>query len=210
MTHGESDLTRRRVLAGLGTSAATLAAGSGAVAAQDDAGSDRIAVPAIIPETNELSADENYTGFLLKLNERLEADVSGIGGCTVGGWSPSTPLVYEAQIVDTVNTSENDGYEVIPSSAYLPQDTTFEPGDVFVVNSQSPCDGEYVGLQLENIRDSEDAVSYEFEREESGGGDASGGGGESGALGPGFGPLAAVGGIAGGAYALLRRSDDGD
>jgi hypothetical protein len=208
MSHGENGLTRRRVLAGLGTGAATLATGSGAVAAQDDGGSDKIAVPAIMPETNDLSVDQNYTGYLLKLTDRLEAEVEGIGGCVVEGWSPSNPRVFGTKVVDTVTSGQGDEYEVIPSSAYLPQDTDFEAGDLFVINNQSQCADGYIGIQMENIRDSQDPVTYQFDREANEGAEDAGDG--SGALGPGFGPLAAVGGVVGGAYALARRGDDED
>ena len=212
--------SRRQVLTAVGTSSVGLVAGSGVVAAQENgsgnesgAGSqseaDRIAIPAIMPETGMISADENYTGFLLKLTARLEGTgVEGIGDCTVGGWSPSNPRVFETQVVDTVSANNSDSYEVIPSSAYLPQDTDFQAGDLFVINSQSRCGGGYLGITLENIRAAENAVSYNYTRDE--GGNGSGDGGGSGALGPGFGPVAAVGGVLGGAYALARRGRDED
>jgi hypothetical protein len=206
----DSHLSRRRLLATTGSSLVALTAGSGLAAAQDGgngSGSQKVSVPAIMPETNDISADEDYTGYLLKLTERLEAEVEGIGGCTVEGWSPSDPLVYDTKVVDTVSAGETDEYEVIPSSAYLPQDTTFEPGDLFVINNQSQCSDGYLGIQMENIRDSQDSLTYEFERDSEGG---DGGDDGSGAIGPGFGPLAAAGGVLGGAYALARRGRDDD
>ncbi|MFC5971441.1 hypothetical protein ACFPYI_08880 [Halomarina salina] len=212
MSQSDRQVTRRRLLGAVGTSVVGLTAGSGIAAAQDDGGggdggSDKVAVPAIMPETGEISADEDYTGFMLKLDSQLEqSSVGDIGGCTVEGWSPSTPLVFETQVVDTVNTSESDSYEVIPSSAYLPQDTSFGAGDLFIINNQSQCADGFLGIQLENIRSSENPVSYDFSRESDGGG--GGGGGGSDAIGPGFGPLAAVGGVLGGAYGLARRGSD--
>lgn len=213
--------TRRRVLTTVGTATVGLTAGSGVVAAQDnesgndsgadsaDSESEKVAVSAIMPETGMISADEDYTGFLLKLTGELDTGVEGIGDCTVEGWSPSNPRVFETQVVDSVNAGQSDAYEVIPSSVYLPQDTDFRAGDLFVINNQSECTEGYLGIQLENIRASENAVSYNFTRQnESGDGGGSGGGSD--AIGPGFGPVAAVGGVLGGAYALARRGRGGD
>ncbi|MFD1513179.1 hypothetical protein [Halomarina rubra] len=209
MTEPNARLSRRRLLATAGTSVAALAAGPTVLAAQDGE-SERVAVPAVMPQTGAISGDEDYTGFLLKLTSELDTTVEGVGGCTVEGWTPSNPRVFETQVVDTVNAGENDQYEVVPSSAYLPQDTDFASGDLFVINNQSACGGgEFLGIQLENVRDSEDAVRYNFSREDvssDGGGDD----GESGALGPGFGPVAALGGVLGGAYALARRGRGDD
>lgn len=61
---------------------------------------------------------------------------------------------------------------------------------------------------MENIRSDENPVSYNFTRDEGEGG--GGGGGDSGAIGPGFGPVAALGGVLGGAYALARRGHGDD
>jgi len=78
---------------------------------------------------------------------------------------------------------------------------------VFVINSQHDCpEGAYVGLQLEQLLARNLDRGYNDVSE--GEGDSGGGGGSSGAAGPGFGPLAAVGGIAGGAYALLRSNGE--
>jgi len=202
----DTRLSRRRLLASVGTSAAALTVGSGVVAAQDG---ERIATPAIIPETGSVSADENYTGFLLKLDEELDVSYDGIGSCSAEGWTPSNPRAFSAKLVDTVSAGENDSYEVIPSSVALPQDTDFADGDLFVINNQSTCSGGgFLNVQMENIRSDENPVSYNFTRDEGEGG--GGGGGDSGAIGPGFGPVAALGGVLGGAYALARRGHGDD
>ncbi|MWG34719.1 hypothetical protein [Halomarina oriensis] len=206
----DTAVSRRRMLVTAGTSVAALTAGSGVAAAQDngsDGGGASIAVPGIIPETGSISADEDYTGFLLKLDDELDVSYDGIESCSAENWSPSDPRAFNAKLVDTVNAGAEDSYEVIPSSVALPQDTEFTTGDLFVVNNQSTCSGGgFLNVQMENVRSSEGRVRYNFTREsDPGSGDGSG------AIGPGFGPVAALGGVLGGAYALARRGrSDGD
>lgn len=210
-----TSLSRRRLLAAAGTVGAGLTAGPAVASAQDNgtngSGNEsgdggRINTRAIIPETGRISADEDYTGMFLQLTNRLEdAQAAGVEECDYADWDPGNTDVYEAQLIDKIG----DETDVIASSVYLPHRTDLRTGDVFVIDNQHDCpQGGYIGIRLEQLRAAGIEREYgEIQGENDGGG---GGGDTSGAYGPGFGPLAAVGGIAGGAYAFLRGSGDGD
>lgn len=202
-------LSRRQLLATAGTVGAGLTVEPAVASAQEngtnESGADgsRVTTRAIMPETDRISNDQNYTGLFLHLTARLEdAQVEGVEQCDFANWDPGNTDVYETQLINRIG----DDTETVASSAYLPHQTDLRPGDVFVINSQHDCpEGAYIGLRLEQLLARDLDRGYDDVSE--GEGDSGGGGGSSGAAGPGFGPLAAVGGIAGGAYALLRRSD---
>lgn len=203
-------LSRRRVLSTTATGLAGLAAGPALASAQEDNGSDdgseRIQTRGLVPETERVTADDDYTGLFVQLTARLEDLDVGAGDidCSFMNWDPENTDVYEAQLVERSGSE----YETIPSQVYVPRDTDLTAGDLFIVNSQRSCSGPYIGVQLENIRaDGLDRGYTDVGSTGNEGGDGGAGGGSSGAFGPGFGPLAAVGGLAGGAYALARRGD---
>ena len=205
-------LSRRRLLTTAGTLGAGLTVGPAVAGAQENengTGNDsadesedgsRINTRAIMPETDRISSDQDYTGFFLQLTNRLDdTQVAGVEECDFADWDPGNTDVYETQLVNEIG----DDTETLASSVYLPRQTDLRTGDVFVINNQHDCPEEaYIGIQLEQLR----AGGIERGYGEVDDGDGGDDGGSSGAVGPGFGPLAAVGGIAGGLYALLRGS----
>jgi len=203
-------LSRRQLLATTGTVGAGLTVGPAVASAQengtDESGDDgsRVTTRAIMPETDRISNDQNYTGLFLHLTARLEdTQVEGVEQCDFANWDPGNTDVYETCLINRIG----DDTEIVASSAYLSRQTDLRPGDVFVINSQHDCpEGAYIGLRLEQLLARNLDRGYNDVSE--GEGDSGGGGGSSGAAGPGFGPLAAVGGIAGGAYALLRSNGE--
>lgn len=199
-------LSRRRLLTTAGALGAGLTVGPAVAGAQENGTGNgsanesgdgsRINTRAIMPETGRISNDRDYTGFFLQLTNRLEdTQVAGVEECDFADWDPGNTDVYETQLINKIG----DDTETIASSVYLPHRTDLRTGDVFVINNQHNCpDGAYIGIQLEQLRAGGTDRGY--------GEVADSDGGSSGAVGPGFGPLAAVGGIAGGLYALLRGS----
>lgn len=216
----EATLSRRRLLRTTGAGIAGLTATSTLAGAQEDNdsgngsgtqsddGSLRIQTRGIMPETGRVTKDSDYTGFLVQLTNRLEDTqvASGDLQCSFANWSPENTTVYETQLIDRVDQET----ESIASVIYLPSDVDLRSGDVLIINKQHNCSGAYIGVRLENILASDRTRGY-VEAGLAQNGSALDGGqspGSSGAFGPGFGPLAAVGGLAGGAYALARRGDD--
>ncbi|WP_254536645.1 hypothetical protein [Halomarina litorea] len=209
----DATLSRRRLLTTTGAGLAGLAAAPGLASAQEqngsndsengsDDGSLRIQTRGVMPETGRVTADKDYTGFLVHLTARLDSlDVGDISECSFVNWNPDDTDIFETQLVDRVGQEQ----ETIASTVYVPNGTDLRPGDLLVINSQRECSNAYIGVQMENIRAPNRKRGYVAA--DSGQTGAEGDGGSSGAFGPGFGPLAAVGGLAGGAYALARRGD---
>jgi hypothetical protein len=220
----DTTLSRRSLLRTTGAGAAGLAAVPGLAAAQEQNASNetedgnggggggdglRILTRGIMPETGRITRDQDYTGFFVQLTARLEdIDVGSIGSCSFMDWDPENTNLYETQVIDRTDQER----ESIASTLYLPSDTDLRAGDLLVIDEQHNCSGEpYIGVQLENILASNRTRGYTGvgatgDTTAGGGGDAGAGAGSSGAFGPGFGPLVAVGGLAGGTYALARRS----
>ncbi len=209
----ETTLSRRRLLRTTGAGIAGLTATSTLAGAQEDNdsgngsdGSLRIQTRGLIPETDRVTSDDDYTSLFVQLTARLEELDAGAGDidCSFMNWDPGETDIYEAQLIERVGT----GSETIASQVYVPQDTDLTAGDLFIINNQRSCSGPYIGVQMENIRaDGLDRGYTEVGSTGVEGGDSADEGGSSGAFGPGFGPLAAVGGLVGGAYALARRGD---
>lgn len=177
-----SGLTRRGVLAGLAT-------GTAGLAAPATAQPGGITTEAVVPESEAFSTDD-YTGFFVHL--------TGAGGpepddtvdqCSVADWDPDDPDVYEAQLVDDAGEDSRS----TSTTVYANAETELETGSLFVVNTQHDCPGDFVGLELEELLASGIEPSF-GERP----------GEPTSAIGPGFGPVAALTGLTAGALALWR------
>ncbi|WP_254542989.1 hypothetical protein [Halomarina pelagica] len=205
MTVGDS-VSRRTLLAGVG---ATLL-GAGSASAQEngsgngtnatgDGAEERVDTSAIMPE-RPAGENTDYTGMFVHLTNKLKnVDVQGIEQCEVANWDPDETEVFEIQLVDKVGNRE----EIYGSSMYFPNNLNLAPGQLFVIDNQQPCTNGYLGVQLseilaENVTRGFAGNGTRAEGEE--------GGGSSGAFGPGFGPVGALGGIAAVGYALARRA----
>lgn len=206
----QKTLSRRRLLRTTGAGLTGLATGPALISAQEDNntgdGNRRIHTRGLMPETDRVTRDDDYTGFFVQLTARLEDLDAGAGDidCSFMDWDPGETDIYEAQLVERLGSE----YETIPSQMYVSQDTDLTAGDLFIINNQSSCSGPYVGVQIENIR--ADGLDRGYTNLGSAGAEEetnAAESGSSGAFGPGFGPSVAIGGLVGGIYALARWGD---
>ncbi|QLH76528.1 hypothetical protein HZS55_04055 [Halosimplex rubrum] len=204
-TPGEVAVTRRSVLA---KGAATL--GAGAVAAGGFVGASGVATAQIteagaIPRPSKWGDDTNFAGFMVHVGgslsperERVAADCELVGSDT---WPPDEMLAYDAQLINR----KDDSTEQAETTLYIGETADVTAGKLYIVNRFDRCDGDFLGVSLEQIGLSEVNVDGEGPNAAT----TEPGDGGSGAFGPGFGPLATAVGLLGGG-ALLRRRDDGN
>lgn len=134
--------TRRRVLAGAAT-----ALGAGASAGFVGDASAQILQPALVP-TPERWSDANLTGFMVHLGGRISPTTPDeIPACDFADWPPDEAYAYDAALInhEGPDTQEED------VEVYLDWNLNVDPGDLFIVNTSTRCDTDYVGLQLEQI-----------------------------------------------------------
>lgn len=206
---------RRGFLRAAGIAAATplVASGAaGAATAQDNSYARKM----VFPRVERFSKD--YVGRFIILSDPLqkEPNAEAINGCDFVDWSPERTDVYEALIVDRHQTQE----AVTLQELYVKAGTEYAPGSLFIVGQQSTCPQDYVGVLANSVPDERlPPIDNESRQTVAGGGNGTGTeartgttavqqGGVLSSGGSGFGPLAALSGVAGTAWHLLR--DDGD
>jgi hypothetical protein len=210
----DETVSRRRLLTVVGAGGVALAGGPALAVGQANnssgdggPGDRRLTTPAIIPITGQISATDDYTGFFLHLTRRLESpgdtSIAGLKNCKTAGWTPNNPHIFEVQIITVGEETDTIG-----STVYLPRDLQPSAGQLFIINSQQRCGGEaYISIQIEELLAQNVSRGFRTNTTGAGTGDTEGAGG-SGASGPGFGLIAAVGGLLAGGYTLARRTHD--
>ncbi|WP_276273327.1 hypothetical protein [Haloarcula litorea] len=180
--------SRRSVLAGAGAALGTLAVGTGAADA-------RAETKAVVAEGDETEND--LTGFFVHVGPTTSPiDAQVAAGCAFADWSDDATTAYDVTLVDRAEPE----YARYERTAYVPDSVQLPPGSLFVVNSQERCTEGYVGVRLLQIGSDrlEAAASGDVPDRTAADG--------TGASGPGFGVLAALGGLVGWG-ALERRRE---
>lgn len=200
---GETELTRRSMLAG---SAATL--GTGVVAARGLAAASGVAAgqiteAAAIPQPERWS-DANLAGFMIHIGSTASIDrADAARQCGVPGsdtWPPDELLAYEVQLINR----KDDATGEVGTTMYIGGRAEVAPGKLYVIDSFNRCGNGFVGLSLEQIGRSDLEVTVNSGNA----GTTAADDGGSGAFGPGFGLPAAVAGILGGGALLQRGESD--
>ncbi len=208
--------TRRRFLRG-GAAAAgaalapSLAGRASAAATETPTGGGNITVAGALPADAPTFGSSDYVGLVLQVGNRTGgADPSGIGSCpfvqTGTAAEEGTYTAIDADKIWAYNAeiSERGGGSTETTTLFsLAQNTTLGPDKRYIINDQQKC-GDYVQVQLEMLSESGQGP----ETTVSGGGGGGEGEGTTETSTPGFGVLAALGGVGAAAGALAFRGDD--
>lgn len=187
-------LPRRAVLAAAGTAAATAVAPTAAA---------RYTTRMVVPPARSFVGEEGYSGYFLHVGSEstgeLEAD--SLSGCGFGDWPPDDLAYFNGRLIDRIDQDARE----IETQIYVPATAGISPGTLWVVNREVTCPDEYVGLSVEQIGA---AVVVGSSDADEGGGTTSASDSPTDGGGPGFGPLAALAGVAAGVAGYARRRDD--
>ena len=194
-------MDRRRFLRAAGVTGAAVAAPfavSGSAAAQQ-----QYARQMMFPRVEQFSKD--YVGRFILLSDPLqnEPKTDLIRECEFTNWAPENTDVYEALIVDRHQTQE----AVTVQNLYMKAGTEYPPGTLFIVGEQAMCPQDYVGVLANRVPDERLPPINNSSRQMVSGTTQSESGGPITGGQPGFGALAALSGIAGTAWHLLRTDD---
>ena len=197
-TEPDSAVTRRTVLAGLGSAVGTLAATDPVVGQQDG-----ITGRALLPAVEGIQA-ENLPGYFVHVDPNPNPVEASFGDeCAFADWPADETVGYQILLIDR----KDDDHYSMEMRLYVPDDRSVPGGTLYVVNGATQCAGEYVGVELERMAADTSVL-----------GEVAGGGGvdtpddqtettQTAADGGGFGTLAALAGLAG-AGALARWRDE--
>lgn len=200
-------VTRREVVRGAVGAVSAVAVGSATVTAHEEHQAteteaegeptgtgdedDRVFSTAVVRDSAPKLGRDSFVGVFIHITgTTTEPDESGIGNCP--SFNSDQPLAtLRAQFLDIYQDGdwrEEEGVLFIDAT-----NPDVEPGKLFIVNRQDPCGESHVELQLEQIGASRIDVPTSTPTETASG------------RAPGFGPLAAVTGLALGATGILRR-----
>ncbi|MFB6083367.1 MAG: hypothetical protein ABEJ94_03885 [Halorientalis sp.] len=197
----EVTVSRRTLLAGVG-SAAGLAAATGSAVAQDKP--QGITTRAAIPAADEEYDAGNLPGYFVHVYPNpnpVQAPLSE--ECAYANWPRDRTMTYEVLVIDRAGTEQFS----TKTRLYVPQSRDIPRGGLFVINDVHECAGSYIGIELEQL--SADATVKA---------DLGNVGAESTASSParttdgdgaGLGILAALSGLAGLGALAHRHGDDG-
>ncbi|WP_424017360.1 hypothetical protein ACOZ4N_15980 [Halorientalis pallida] len=191
-------VSRRTVLAGLGSAGLLAATGTAVGQAQSEGITTRAAVP---------EAEEYDTASLAGFFVHVDTDPDPIQAplaeeCGYADWPRDETMAYEVLLIDRKDTD----HFATETRVYVPDDRSIPSGGLFVINEVEQCPGSYVGVELEQI-----AADASVLDDVTPGGDAAadpGATGTTAADGPGLGVLTALSGLAG--AGALARWVDGD
>ena len=182
---------------------------------------------AAIPQSAPTFGKNDYVGLFIQVKQRAgNVNPSGIASCPFvqQGTAPEEGTYtsidadklwgYNAEILQRVNTDTEGRSTTLFSLAQNgPQ---IDPGQIYVINAAQKC-GEYVQVQLEQVGNSQIDAKSGAGAETAGtegigaeAGDETTTGGATTSNTPGFGVLAAVGGMAAAAVGLAARDAGGD
>lgn len=208
---GERGVTRRRALVGTAATLGSCAVGASGLASASGVAAAQITESAVIPDVEKWD-DPNLAGFMIHVGQELTPEDTRIGAdCHPPGsdpWPPDEILAYNAQLIDR---KQEDAPEVA-TTLHISGDVEIAPGQLFLINRFNRCGDGYVGITVEQIgrRDlaagpGEQATNrpvVDIEEDERPNTDV-----PTGAIGPGFGPMASIAALLAGAL-LRRRGDD--
>ena len=168
----------------------------------------RITTMAVTLEQEDIQSD--LVGMWIHISRPVEPVQASVADqCDVVDWGNQDTLTYDAKLIDRRNEVYEQSIQI-----YLPRRAEVGGGDLVIINDEVSCQSGYVGIELEQIgaRNVDAGIKPGEGLTETGaetGAEAAGGAQEpTGGAGPGFGLLAAVGGLLG-AGRLLKRNDEG-
>lgn len=185
---------RALVRAGGGVAAATLGAGvAGGASAQ-------ITTDGALPADAPTLENDNYPGLFVRVgDEKSDADTAGVGSCEFIEEGTGA-VAYEATLVD----KGQEGTRTADTTLYAAEgNADVNPEKAFVVNAQNSCGEEFVGVNLEQIGESQLADGT---AESTSGTVEVGVQDTSSQETPGFGAVTALAGLAGAAAVALGRA----
>ncbi|WP_436908650.1 hypothetical protein [Halosimplex marinum] len=142
-------VSRRRVLRGAATAGAG-AVGAGALASTSGVGSAQITQAAAIPDVTRWEND-NLAGFMIHVGGATSPSQTRVAeGCVPPGsdtWPPDEMLAYEAMLI---NRKQGDTPEA-ETTLYIGGSVEVLPGQLYLINRFNRCDGDFVGVVLEQI-----------------------------------------------------------
>ncbi|MBX0322628.1 hypothetical protein EGH21_06255 [Halomicroarcula sp. F13] len=127
------------------------------------------------------SGTGDLTGFFVHFGQSTNpVEAQTATDCGFADWPDDETTAYDVTLIDRARPD----YEQYERTVYVPDSTDFQPGNLYVVNSQERCTTGYVGVRLVQLgsRQLEAAVS----------GDAEAVTETSGGSGAGFGVVAAL------------------
>lgn len=191
--------TRRSILRGGAASIGAFAAIPGVVTGR------QVTQTAVIPSP-EPWADDNLAGFMIHVGGSQSPVESNEAECDYENWPPEQPVAYEATIINRkdAETPEQD------INLFIAEDVDIPPGALYLINTFERCESGYIGVQIERIgrRDvqlsnASDAPVADVEDDSRPNTQT----GPSGAIGPGFGALAAIAAVVGGGLLARLRGE---
>ena len=200
-------ITRRRLvrkIAAVGATAVPLSAGTATAQTDADDEGRETTLTAALPADAPTYGHDDYTGLFVQAgNRKGSVDPAGIGSCSfVASEDIETVWGYNAEMFE--RHEETQGGETTTLYA-LAENPSIGPDKRYIVNDFRPC-GDYVEVELETLQTGN--VSGPETATPGGEGD---GAGATEATTPGFGIVAALGGIGTAiAGALATRGGEGD
>ena len=203
---GESPVrhSRRAVLAGTVT---TLTAVTGLTTR---AAGRQGTVPAVIPKPDRW-ADENLAGFMIHVGPTTDpTELAAAESCDFADWPPETTLAYDATLINRKQGDTPEKNTVL----YASDETSIPAGALFLINTFTTCESDYVGVNLEQIGrydvgpgSASDYGPVADVEEDERPNEPTNTSGSSGAVASGFGVLAALAGTLAGVWLRLRDGE---
>ncbi|WP_255198158.1 hypothetical protein [Halorarius litoreus] len=177
--------SRRSVLA------ATGAVGAAALVPTASA---RYTTRMVIPSADGFTGDEDLVGYFVHLGSTTDVstDPADVDGCGFENWSPTDLSAFDGRLLDRLDEDHRE----TEMTVHVAGDAEVDTGTLWIINGTVECPDGQVGLEVEQVGASVPVSTAEST--------------PSSAIGPGFGPLAAVGGLLAGVAALARRHRSGE
>lgn len=193
---------RRTVLRGTALAIGTAVGGGVGAAQTEETPENRVTTMSVTPEQEDVAGD--MVGMWIHLGPETDPIQASIADeCDIVDWGDEDTIAYDVQLIDRAAEPQERSITL-----YLPRRVEVGQGDLFIVNDEVPCESGYVGLELEQIGARNIDVGLDGGATTVDDGDGGGGApAPSDGIGPGFGPLAAAGGLLGAGW-LFGRGDD--
>lgn len=179
-----SDWSRRSVLATAGALGATALAPTASA---------RVTTRMVVPSQDGFVGDDgDLVGYFVHLggDAGVDTDPSDVDGCGFESWSPTELSAYDARLLDRLDQEHRE----TETKVHVAGNADVDTGTLWIVNRQVSCPDDHVGLEVEQV-----GAAVNVSTEESGDSTATEGSG------PGFGPLAALGGVVASGVGWARR-----
>jgi hypothetical protein len=153
----------------------------------------------VLPSVDGFTGDEDLTGYFLHVggDASVDTDPSDVDGCGFANWSPTDLAAYDARLLDRLD----DDHREKQTTVHLAANGEVDTGTLWIVNRQVSCPDDHVGVEVEQVGAAVDVPASETATD-------SGATATEGSA-PGFGLLAALGGLVAGGVGFVRRRGDG-